>query len=87
MSVILCQQITAQINPCWQRFSVTAYTDNKSLPDAVRSNKQTLEKWLMADISSLHEMVDQNEVQILWTEKDKLIRMFYQKQGHRRSFY
>ena len=26
-------------------------------------------------------MVDQNEVQILWTEKDKQIRMFYQKQG------
>ena len=37
----------------------------------MHSTKQTLEKQLIVDISSLRKMVDRNEVQIVWTEKDK----------------
>ena len=52
---------------------MTAYTDNKSLHDAVHTTKQTLEKRLIVDILALREMVDRNEVQIGWTEEDKQI--------------
>ena len=37
----------------------------------MHSTKQTLEKQLIVDISSLRKMVDRNEVQIVWTERDK----------------
>ena len=37
----------------------------------MHSTKQTLEKQLIVDISSLCKMVDRNEVQIVWTEKEK----------------
>ena len=37
----------------------------------MHSTKQTLEKQLIVDISSRRKMVDRNEVQIVWTEKDK----------------
>ena len=53
--------------------SATAYTDNHSLHNAVHSTKQTLEKRLIVDISSMREMVDYNEVQIVWTKKDTQI--------------
>ena len=42
----------------------TAYTDNESLQDAVYSTKQTLEKQLIVDISSLCELGDRNEVKL-----------------------
>ena len=37
----------------------------------MHSTKQTLEKQLIVDISSRRKMVDRNEVQIVWTEKEK----------------
>ena len=61
--------------------SVTTYTDNKSLHDALHSTKQTLEKQLIVDIPSLYEMVKQNEVQIVWTKKDKQISDVLTKAG------
>ena len=61
--------------------SVTAYTDNESLNVAVLSTKQTLEKRLIVDISSLREMVDRNEIQIAWTEKVKQISDVLPKAG------
>ena len=45
---------------------ITAYTDNQSLYDAVNSMKQTSEKRLLLDISTLREMVERNEVKITW---------------------
>ena len=61
----LCQQITIEINPCSQRFiTCGAYTDNQSLHDTVYSTKQTLEKQLIVDISSLLELGDPNEVKL-----------------------
>ena len=39
----------------------------------MHSVKQTLEKQMIVNMSSLCEMVDQNEIQILWTKKEKQI--------------
>ena len=60
---------------------MTAYTDNKSLHDAVHTTKETLEKRLIVDILALREMVDRNEVQIGWTEEDKQITDVLTKWG------
>ena len=56
---------------------MTAYTDKENLRDNVHSTKQTLEKRLIVDISSLREMVDQT----VWTEKDKQISDVLRKAG------
>ena len=47
----------------------------------MHSTKQTLEKQLIVDISSLRKMVDRNEVQIVWTEKDKQMSDILTKAG------
>lgn len=39
----------------------------------MHSVKQTLEKQMIVNMSSLCEMVDQNKIQILWTKKEKQI--------------
>lgn len=39
----------------------------------MHSVKQTLEKQMIVNMSSLCKMVDQNEIQILWTKKEKQI--------------
>ena len=49
--------------------SVTAYTDNQSLHNNLHSTKQTLQKRLIVDTSSLHEMVNRNEAQICRQER------------------
>ena len=47
----------------------------------MHSTKQTLEKQLIVDISSRRKMVDRNEVQIVWTEKDKQMSDVLTKAG------
>ena len=51
--------------------NIIAYTDNQSLHGTVHSTKQTLERRLIDDISSICEMVDNNQIQVIWVEKDK----------------
>ena len=41
---------------------VTRYTDYQYLYDAAHTMKQMLEKRLLVDISSLQEMIQQNEI-------------------------
>ena len=43
--------------------------------------KQTLEKILMVDISFIREMVDNNQIQVIWVEKDKQISDVLTKSG------
>ena len=61
-SNILCRQIVIWANPYRDSLSVTTYTDNQNLHDTVHNTKQTLAKRLIADISFLSEMIDQNEL-------------------------
>ena len=60
---------------------IIAYTDNQSLHDTVHSTKQTLERRLIVDTSSIHEMVDNNQIQVIWVEKDKQISDVLTKSG------
>ena len=50
-------------------FSITAYTNNQSLYDAVNNMKQTLEKCLLIDISTIQEMAGTNEITVTWINK------------------
>ena len=56
-----------------KRLNIIAYTDNRSIYDAVHTLKQTLEKRLPVDISPIREMVKRNEINITWIEKTKEI--------------
>ena len=51
--------------------SITAYTDDQSLYGAVYSMKQTSEKRLLVDISTIQEMVERNEITVTWINKEK----------------
>ena len=51
--------------------SITVYTDNRSLYDAVHSMKQTLEKRLLVDISAMPEMIERNEITVTWINREK----------------
>ena len=61
--------------------SITAYTDNQSLYDAVHSMKQTLEKHLVVDISAIQEMVERNEIRVTWLNKEKQMSDVLTKSG------
>ena len=56
-----------------KQLNIIAYTDNQSLYDAAHTLKQTLEKWLLVDISAIREMVEKDEINITWIEKTKQI--------------
>ena len=43
--------------------------------------KQTIEKILMVDISFIREMVDNDQIQVIWVEKDKQISDVLTKSG------
>ena len=64
-----------------RQLNIIAYTDNQSLYDAAHTLKQTLEKRLLVDVSAIREMVDGNEIKILWIEKTKQIRDILTKAG------
>ena len=61
--------------------SITVYTDKQSLYDAVHSPKQTLEKRLLIDISSIWEMVERNEITVTWISKEKQLSDVLTKSG------
>ena len=58
-----------------------AYTDNQNLHDTVHSTKQTLERRLIVAISFIREMVDNNQIQVIWVEKDKQVSDVLTKSG------
>ena len=43
--------------------------------------KQTIEKILMVDISFIREMVDYDQIQVIWVERDKQISDVLTKSG------
>ena len=49
--------------------NIIAYTDNQSLHDTVHRTKQTLERRLIIDIAFIREMVNNNQIQVIWVEK------------------
>ena len=61
--------------------SITAYTDNQSLYDAVHSMKQTLQKRLLVNISAIREMVERNEIIVTWINKEKELSDVLTKSG------
>ena len=61
--------------------NIIAYTDNQSLHDTVHSTKQTVERRLIVGISFIREMVDNNQIQIIWVKKDKQITDVLTKSG------
>ena len=67
VNILLSELIQKNSKP----MNIIAYTDNQSLHDTVHSTKQTLERKLIHDISSICEMVDNNQIQVIWVEKDK----------------
>lgn len=50
---------------------VTTYTDYQYLYDAAHTMKQMLEKRLLVDISSMQEMIQQNEIHTTQINKEK----------------
>ena len=60
---------------------ILAYTDNQSLYDAAHSMKQTLEKRLLVDISSIQEMIERNEIKVTWIGKEKQLSDILTKAG------
>ena len=60
---------------------IVAYTDNQSLYDAAHSMKQTLEKRLLVDISSIREMIERNEIKVTWIGKEKQLSDILTKAG------
>ena len=61
--------------------SITTYTDNQSLYEAVHSMKKTLEKHLLVDISATREMVERNEIKVTWINKEKQLSDVLTKSG------
>ena len=53
--------------------------DGKQL--TVDTLKQTLEKWLLVDVSATREMVERNEINITWIKKTKQISDILTKAG------
>ena len=53
--------------------NIIAYTNNQSLNDTVPSTKQTLERRLIVDIAFISEMVNNNQILVIWVEKNKQI--------------
>ena len=60
---------------------ILAYTHNQSLYDAAHSMKQTLEKRLLVDISSIREMIERNEIKVTWIGKEKQLSDILTKVG------
>ena len=65
--------------------SITAYTDNQSVYDAVHSIKQTLVKCLLDTISAIQEMVERNDITVTWISKEKQLSDVLTKSGARNS--
>ena len=61
--------------------SITAYTDNQSLYDAVHSMKYRLKKRLLVDISAIREMVEKNGITVTWIKKEKQLSDVLTKSG------
>ena len=53
----------------------------KHFYDAAHSMKQTLEKRLLVDITAIKEMVERNEINITWIEKEKQLGDILTKSG------
>ena len=53
--------------------NIIAYANNQSLNDTVHSTKQTLERRLIVDIAFISEMVNNNQILVIWVEKNKQI--------------
>ena len=51
------------------------------LCDAVHSIKQTLQKRLTVDISSIWGMIERNEIEVTWIEKERQIFDVFTKAG------
>lgn len=50
---------------------VIAYTDMQSLYKNVHIMKNILEKRLLIDITTVREIAERNEINIIWNEKEK----------------
>ena len=76
-----CNILSELIQKNSKPINIIAYTDNQSLHDTVHSTKQTLERRLIVDISFICEIVDNNQIQVIWVEKDKQISDVLTKSG------
>ena len=77
VNIILSELIQKNSKP----MNIIAYTDNQSLHDTVHSTKQTVDRRLIVGISFIREMVDNNQIQIIWVKKDKQISDVLTKSG------
>ena len=73
--------ISEIVSPDGKMLEILAYTDNQSLYDAAHSMKQTLEKRLLVDISSIREMIERNEIKVTWIGKEKQLSDILTKAG------
>ena len=46
----------------WKKFSISIYTDSRSLLDVIRRNTTTTEKRLMVDISAIKEAYEHMQI-------------------------
>ena len=61
--------------------NIQAYTDNRSLYDILYTTKLTSEKSLIVDVASIREMIDKEQVKVLWVEGQKQLSDVLTKAG------
>ena len=80
-AIYINKLVSGLLFPDGKQLNIIAYTDNESLYDAAHTLKQTLEKRLLVDISSIREMVERNKINVTWIEKTKQISDILTKAG------
>ena len=60
---------------------ITAYVDNKSLADVVKTTHVPAEKRLIIDLGAMREMVEKEELVVEWIPNEKQLADVLTKQG------
>ena len=70
-SVIYISVLLKELHPQLNNIPIETYMDNKSLHDALRSQKHVSHKWLRIDIGALKEMLHKKYIdKIHWLKKE-----------------
>lgn len=66
----------------FKSLTISAFTDNKSLCDAIKSTKFVTDRGLQIDIGALREIVNNNEIEeVTWVDKTKQLADTLTKKG------
>ena len=77
----LISQLTKEADLLGSDTTIHAYTDNKSLYDAVNTTNLISDKRLRVEISSIREMESQHEIQTSWINSSQQLADVLTKKG------